>query len=38
MEVYAAVRTVLAVRDFQDKPVPDSIIRQISGCRTSHGE
>jgi nitroreductase len=29
MEVYEAVRTVLAVRTFQSKPVPDSIIHRI---------
>jgi nitroreductase len=29
MEVFDAVRTVLAVRQFQDKPVPESIVRQI---------
>ena len=29
MEVFDAVRTVLAVRQFQDKPVPESIVREI---------
>lgn len=29
MEVFDAVRTVLAVRQFQDKPIPESIVRQI---------
>lgn len=29
MEVYEAVRTVLAVREFQDKPVPDSLVKRI---------
>ena len=29
MEVYDAVRTVLAVRDFQNKPVPDSLVKRI---------
>jgi nitroreductase len=29
MEVFDAVRTALAVRQFQDKPVPESIVRQI---------
>ena len=29
MEVFEAVRTVLAVRQFQDKPVPEPIVRQI---------
>src|SRR5579864_5574707 len=29
MEVFDAVRTVLAVRQFQDKPVPEPIIQQI---------
>jgi nitroreductase len=29
MEVFDAVRTVLAVRQFQDKPVPEPIINQI---------
>jgi len=29
MEVFDAVRTVLAVRQFQDKPVPEAIVRQI---------
>ena len=29
MEVFEAVRTVLAVRNYQDKPVPPDIIRQI---------
>ena len=29
MEVYDAVRTVLAVREFQDKPVPDILVKKI---------
>lgn len=29
MDVFDAVRTVLAVRQFQDKPVPQELIRQI---------
>jgi len=29
MEVFDAVRTVLAVRQFQDKPIPEPIIQQI---------
>ena len=29
MEVYEAVRTVLAVREFQSKPVPDSVIHRV---------
>ena len=29
MEVFEAVRTVLAVRSYQDKPVPQDIIRRI---------
>ena len=29
MEVFDSVRTVLAVRQFQEKPVPEPIIRQI---------
>ncbi len=29
MEVFDAVRTVLAVRQFQDKPVPEPIVQQI---------
>ncbi|GLV59727.1 NADH dehydrogenase [Dictyobacter sp. S3.2.2.5] len=29
MEVFDAVRTVLAVRQFQDKPVPEEVVRQI---------
>ena len=29
MEVFDAVRTVLAVRQFQDKPIPESIVNQI---------
>jgi nitroreductase len=29
MEVFDAVRTVLAVRQFQDKPLPDAIVHQI---------
>ena len=28
-EVFDAVRTVLAVREFQDKPVPDQVIRMV---------
>ena len=29
MEVYEAIRTMLAVRQFQDKPVPEPVVRQI---------
>ena len=29
MEVSEAIRTVLAVREFQDKPVPDNIVNKI---------
>lgn len=29
MEVFEAVRTLLAVRQFQDKPLPDPVLRQI---------
>jgi nitroreductase len=29
MEVFEAVRTVLAVRDYQDKPVPPEVVRRI---------
>ena len=29
MEVYDAIRTILAVREFQDKPVPDSLVGKI---------
>ncbi len=29
MEVFEAVRTVLAVRNYQDKPVPPAIMRKI---------
>lgn len=29
MEVYDAIRTVLAVREFQVKPVPDAVIEKI---------
>jgi len=29
MEVFDAVRTILAVRQFQDKPIPEPIVRQI---------
>lgn len=29
MEVFDAVRTVLAVRQFQEKPVPEAIVQQI---------
>jgi nitroreductase len=29
MEVYEAVRTVLAVREFQSKPVPDSVVHRV---------
>jgi len=36
MEVYEAVRTVLAVRKYQEKPVPPDVIRRIveAGCLT----
>ncbi len=29
MEVFDAVRTVLAVRQFRDQPIPESIVHQI---------
>lgn len=29
MDVFEAVRTVLAVRSYQDRPVPDDVIRRI---------
>lgn len=29
MEVFDAVRTVLAIRQFQDKPIPEAVIQQI---------
>src|SRR5579884_3393147 len=29
MEVFEAVRTILAVRQYQDKPIPDEVVRQI---------
>ena len=29
MEVFEAIKTMLAVRDYQQKPVPDEIITQI---------
>lgn len=29
MEVFEAVRTALAVRQFQDKPIPEPVVRQI---------
>jgi nitroreductase len=29
MEVFEAVRTVLAVRNYQDKPVPPAVVRRI---------
>src|SRR5437763_15327740 len=29
MEVFDAVRTVLAVRQFQDKPIPEPLVHQI---------
>jgi len=29
MEAFEAVRTVLAVRSYQDKPVPDAVVRRI---------
>src|SRR5260370_29531212 len=29
MEVFDVVRTVLAVRQFQEKPVPEALVRQI---------
>ena len=29
MEVYEAVQTVLAVREFQSKPVPDNVVHRI---------
>ena len=32
MEVFEAVRTVLAVRNYQDKPVPPNVVRRIVGA------
>src|ERR1700674_114523 len=29
MDVFEAVRTLLAVRGYQDKPVPDAVVRRI---------
>ena len=29
MEVFEAIRTLLAVRSYQDKPVPDDVVRRI---------
>ena len=29
MEVFDAIRTILAVRSYQDKPVPDAVVRRI---------
>lgn len=29
MDVFAAIRTLLAVRSYQDKPVPDAVVRRI---------
>lgn len=29
MEVFEAIRTLLAVRSYQDKPVPDAVVRRI---------
>jgi len=29
MEVFEAVRTVLAVRQFEEKPIPEALVRQI---------
>lgn len=29
MEVFEAIRTILAVRKFQDKPVPDDLIHRV---------
>src|SRR5512146_3331074 len=29
MDIFDAVRTVLAVRQFQDKPIPEPIVRKI---------
>jgi nitroreductase len=29
MEVFEAARTILAVRDYQDKPVPPNVVRRI---------
>ena len=34
MEVYEAIRTVLAVREFQDKPVPETLeVKIIEAAR-----
>src|SRR2546427_10056913 len=39
MDVFEAVRTLLAVRGYQDKPVPDTVVRRIveAGRRTGSG-
>ena len=39
MEVFDAIRTMLAVRQFQDKPVPEAVIRRIleAGRLTASG-
>lgn len=29
MDVFEAVRTILAVRNYQDKPVPDDVVRRV---------
>jgi nitroreductase len=29
MEVFEAIRTLLAVRSYQDKPVPDDVVRRV---------
>jgi len=29
MEVFEAVRTLLAVRNYQDKPVPPEVVRRV---------
>ncbi|MEO7002583.1 MAG: nitroreductase family protein, partial [Ktedonobacterales bacterium] len=29
MDTFEAIRTVLAVRQFQDKPIPQEVVRQI---------
>ncbi len=40
MEVFEAVRTVLAVRQYQDKPVPPELVRRIveAGQLTASGQ
>src|SRR5262249_54023981 len=32
MDVFEAVRTILAVRRYQDKPVPEAVVRRVVGA------